>query len=91
MEAMAKLYQLIIDTNVIISGLRSSRGASYQMLRRLKDDRWQINLSVPLILEYETLLTREAANLNLDRATIDRILNDICAISNHHKIFYFWR
>ena len=61
------------------------------MLSRLKDDRWQINLSVPLILEYETLLTRESANLNLDRPTIDRILNNICAISNHHKIFHVWR
>jgi putative PIN family toxin of toxin-antitoxin system len=79
---MAKPYQLIIDTNVLVSGLRSPRGASYQMLTRLKDDRWQINLSVPLILEYET---------NLDRPTIDRILNNICAISNHHKIFYLWR
>jgi putative PIN family toxin of toxin-antitoxin system len=89
--SMAKPYQLIIDTNVLVSGLRSPRGASYQMLSRLKDDRWQLNLSVPLILEYETLLTRESANLNLDRPTIDRILNNICVISNHHRIFYVWR
>ena len=88
---MAKPYQLIVDTNVLVSGLRSPRGASYQILTRLKDDRWQINLSVPLILEYETLLTRESVDLNLDRPTIDRILNNICAISNHHRIFYLWR
>ena len=90
-RCVPKPYQLIIDTNVLVSGLRSPRGASYQMLSRLKDDRWQINLSVPLILEYETLLTRESANPNLDRPTIDCILDNICAITNHHKIFYVWR
>ena len=61
------------------------------MLTRLKDDRWQINISVPLILEYETLLKREAATLQIETSTIDRILDDICAISNQHEIFYLWR
>jgi putative PIN family toxin of toxin-antitoxin system len=88
---MSNPYQLIIDTNVLISGLRSNQGASYQLLTRLKDDRWQTNISVPLILEYETLLYREATVLQISSSTIDRILNDICAISNHHEIFYIWR
>ncbi|MFM2431411.1 MAG: hypothetical protein RLZZ511_2624 [Cyanobacteriota bacterium] len=88
---MAKPYQLIVDTNVLISGLRSKQGASYQLLTRLKDDHWQINISVPLILEYETLLNRESAVLQIDSTIINRILNDICAIANHHEIFYIWR
>ena len=88
---MAKIYQIIIDTNVLISGLRSRQGSSYQMLSRLKDDRWQLNISVPLILEYETLLIREAATLQINTSTIDRILDNICSISNHHEIFYLWR
>ena len=88
---MPNIYQIIIDTNVLISGLRSRQGASYQMLTRLKDDRWQINISVPLILAYETLLLREAATLKIETSTIDRILDDICAISNQHEIFYLWR
>ena len=88
---MTRIYQIIIDTNVLISGLRSRQGASYQMLARLKDDRWQLNISVPLILEYETLLIREVATLQISTLIIDRILDDICTISNHHEIFYLWR
>ena len=72
---MPNIYQIIIDTNVLISGLRSRKGASYQMLNRLKDDRWQINISVSLILEYEILLIREDATLQIETSTINRILD----------------
>ncbi len=40
-----KPYQIVVDTNVLISGLRSKLGASYKLLTMLKDERWQINVS----------------------------------------------
>jgi predicted nucleic acid-binding protein len=45
------MYQVVIDTNVLVAALRSNRGASHRLLRLVGDDRWQINLSVPLVLE----------------------------------------
>ena len=51
--------QLVIDTNVLVAGLRSNRGAAFRLLSVLNDARWQINLSVALVLEYEEVLKRE--------------------------------
>ncbi|MCI0554700.1 MAG: PIN domain-containing protein [Anaerolineae bacterium] len=44
-------YQIVIDTNVMVAGLRSKRGASYKLLAMLKDERWQVNVSITLIFE----------------------------------------
>lgn len=38
-------YQIVIDTNIFIAGLRSRRGAAYKLLTMLQDQRWQINIS----------------------------------------------
>ena len=57
--------QLVIDTNVLVAGLRSKRGAAFRLLSVLNDARWQINLSVALVLEYEEVLKRESAALQL--------------------------
>jgi len=35
------------------SGLRSKRGYSFQLLQLVGTERFEINLSVPLVLEYE--------------------------------------
>ncbi len=38
-------YQIVIDTNVFVSDLRSQRGAAYTLLTMLNDPRWQVNIS----------------------------------------------
>jgi PIN domain len=52
------LYQVVIDTNVLVATLLSNRGASHRLLRLVGNPRWRINLSVPLVLEYEQTLKR---------------------------------
>jgi predicted nucleic acid-binding protein len=52
------MYRIAIDTNVLVSALLSNRGASHRLLRMVGDHRWQLNLSVPLVLEYEQTLKR---------------------------------
>lgn len=86
-----KVYQIVLDTNVIIAGLRSSRGASYKLLTILNDDRFQVNISNALLFEYEEILKREIFDLGLSLEDIDNIINGICAIANHRDIFYLWR
>lgn len=41
---------VVLDTNVVVSALRSKRGASFAILRRI-GEAWTPLISVPLILE----------------------------------------
>jgi predicted nucleic acid-binding protein len=48
----------VLDTGVLVAALRSSMGASRQLLIAALDGRFELLLSVPLLLEYEAVLTR---------------------------------
>lgn len=80
-----------MDTNVLIAGLRSPRGASYQVLRGLGGADFQLSVSVPLVLEYEAVAKRQARELGLTFADVDAVLDFICSIATHRQIFYLWR
>lgn len=88
---MISPYQIVIDTNVILAGLSSNKGASYKLLSILNDQRFQINISTTLIFEYEEILKRKQQKIGLDNEDIDEIINGICHLANHHEIFYIWR
>jgi predicted nucleic acid-binding protein len=57
----------------------------------LKDSRWQVNLSTPLVLEYEEVLKRPGMIEGFNDAAIDTFLDGLCEIANRHDIFYLWR
>ncbi|MCP4110886.1 MAG: putative toxin-antitoxin system toxin component, PIN family [Desulfobacteraceae bacterium] len=87
-----KPYQIVIDTNILVAGLRSRRGAAYKLLTMLNDKRWQVNISTTLLMEYEEVLKRELENLFvLNEQDIDDFLDGICHIANHQDVFYIWR
>ncbi len=88
---MNKPYQIVIDTNVILAGLKSKKGASYLLLKHLNTNYFKINISTTLIFEYEYVLKREHENLGLTLEDVDEIINGICHLANHHKIYYLWR
>lgn len=52
------MRQLILDTNVLVAGLRSKRGAAYQLIRLFDEGRFRLKISVALALEYEDVLKR---------------------------------
>jgi len=68
----------ILDTNVLLAALISRRGASFEILRRLRLGEWRLALSNHLLLEYEEVLKRNAVNLGLTFEEIDQLLNAIC-------------
>lgn len=88
---MTRPYQIVLDTNVVVAAFRSQRGASNKLLTLLKDPRWQANLSIPLVLEYEEILKRPGTIEGFSDTAIDTFLDGLCAIANHHDIFYLWR
>jgi predicted nucleic acid-binding protein len=59
------LPQVVIDNNVIVSGLRSRCGSAFKMLELIDTGQFDIHLSVPLVLEYTEVLLRELPNLYL--------------------------
>jgi len=86
-----KTYQIVLDTNVIMAGLRSQRGASFKLLSLIDSNKFKINLSVPLLFEYEYVLKRETPGFSLSHEEIDDILDYLCQVANKRKIFYLWR
>ena len=53
-------------------------------------DAFQISLSVPLVLEYEAVLKRQARELGLRHTEIDVVLDYLCSVATLHEIFYLW-
>jgi putative PIN family toxin of toxin-antitoxin system len=82
---------VVLDTNVIVSGLRSNAGASFGILRLLGDPRMRVHLSVPLVYEYEDVLKRPWIGLPFSEQDVDDFLDSICAVGRRHEIHYFWR
>jgi len=57
--------RVVIDANVIISGLRSRKGASFRILEMIGSAQFEITLSVPLALEHEEVAKRQSEGLGL--------------------------
>ena len=87
---MAKI-RIILDTNIIFSGLYSTFGASFQVLRALTVGKIQPVLSVALLFEYEDVLKRNSRKLGLTHRDIDAFLDNMCKLSSFQIIHYLWR
>ena len=83
--------QIVIDTSVFIAALRSRQGASHKLFTLIDSGRFEVNISVPLILEYEEAAKRLVGHLALTARDIDNIIDYICAVANHRTVFYLWR
>ena len=85
------LLQVVIDTNVIVAGLRSRQGSAFRVLQLIGKSLFDINLSVPLVLEYQDVLLRQLPELQLTPTDIDDLIDYYCAVGQKHEIFYLWR
>jgi len=82
---------IIMDTNVIYSALRSRRGASSKLISLVGTGLFEIHLSVPLVIEYEYILLRKHASLPVTQNDISDVIDSLCALGHHHKIHFLWR
>jgi putative PIN family toxin of toxin-antitoxin system len=83
--------QIVLDTNVVIAAQRSQRGASARLLSLLGTGAFDLHLSVPLVLEYESVLMRQRAELGLTYTDVADLLDALCALGVAHRIYYRWR
>lgn len=83
---------VVIDTNILVSALRSDMGASYALISKLPSQKFQFSISVPLYLEYQAVLTRKEHMTGAStREEILAFLRYFCKIAYRQKIFYLWR
>ena len=82
---------IVIDTCVFVSALRSKRGASNKLLMSIGKGMFDISISVPLIVEYEAAAKRLIGETELTAVDIDDITDYLCAVAKHREVFYLWR
>lgn len=83
------MNEIVLDTNVLLSALRSNQGASFKLLQMIDSELFRINISVPLFSEYESVLKREQHDLDIK--SVEDILNYLALVARKHEIFYLWR
>ncbi|MDZ7660335.1 putative toxin-antitoxin system toxin component, PIN family [Fodinibius sp.] len=83
--------QIVTDTNVIYAALRSKRGASYKLLSLIDSNKFEINLSVPLVIEYEDVLKRKQDTLSFSSNRIEKFVDYLCFFGNLHEVYFLWR
>ncbi len=83
--------KIILDTNILISALRSKIGASYKVLSLIQSGKFQTVVSVPLVFEYEEVALREAKNFSVTIEEVNDIIDYLCAMSEQREIFFLWR
>jgi putative PIN family toxin of toxin-antitoxin system len=81
----------VLDTNVLVAGLRSRLGASHRLLELLAQEQLLIHVSVPLVLEYEAVLLRQAKALGLSQKDVEDFVGYLCRVGEAHDIHFMWR
>lgn len=85
--------RVVLDTAVVVAALRSATGASRQLLIAAFEKRFELLLSVPLLIEYEAVLTRKEhlRAAGLKAAEVAELLDALAAISEPVVPSFRWR
>jgi putative PIN family toxin of toxin-antitoxin system len=87
------LMRIVIDTSVLVAGLRSRNGASNALLVLVAERRITPLATVTLFLEYEDVLKRPeqrlALGLSLD--DVDRLLASLAGMIEPVETYFRWR
>ena len=83
--------EVVMDTNVLVSGLRSTQGASHKILQYVASGRLGIALSVPLVVEYEAAIKRQCLGDPISIEDLDAVVDSLCTIGRHVHVYFLWR
>lgn len=86
-----KPFQVVLDTSVLVAGVRSSQGASFRILQLVGDPRWELNLSPALLFEYEEVAASHAKKFWPEPGRFSDLLDFLIANANRPRISYSWR
>lgn len=86
-------FRVVLDTSVLVAAIRSDRGASRVLLVGALEQQYQLLVSVPLMIEYESVLTRaehlEASGLSA--GDVLAVLDAVAVIAEPVRLAYVWR
>lgn len=84
--------RFILDTNILVSALRSQHGASAAVLAALPLPGWSLTLSVPLYLEYQDVLLRPGLiPPSFTPADVTALCRYLASIAHPQVIHFLWR
>lgn len=78
---------LVLDTNVLVAGLRSSTGASHALLQLAVCGQLELGLTTPLVLEYESVLKRPGL-VPVTPDDVDGLLNYFCETGKCRPVLF---
>ena len=83
----------LLDTNVLVAAVRSPKGASAEILRRVLTGQLSVLCSVPLFLEYEAVLSRpeQLQAAGVTAADVANLLDVLAGKVERVDIAYLWR
>lgn len=81
----------ILDTSVLVAGLRSRNGASFQILRAIRQGDIRIGVSLALVIEYEAVTLRPGLLPAFRPEEIGKIIDGLCQLADHQQVFFAWR
>jgi putative PIN family toxin of toxin-antitoxin system len=81
----------VIDTNVFIAALRSSSGASHQIILAADRGDFQMVLSVPLLAEYDDVSARPDMGISIPASAVEAIIRRIAMVAHKQQIYFLWR
>jgi predicted nucleic acid-binding protein len=84
---------LVLDTDVIVLAMRSPRGASAELFRRIDRGAATMVVSVALALEYEAICALADHRLasGLSMTEVNTFIDGLFAMAEPVKIHYRWR
>ena len=88
---MAGRPLVVLDSNVLEAAMRSRRGASFAVLSAVGTGRFDVAVSVPVVLEYEEVLKRPGMLPHLTPEEIDVFLDYFLSRCVEQKVFFHWR
>jgi putative PIN family toxin of toxin-antitoxin system len=82
-----------LDTDAIVASMRSPTGASAAIIRKARQGKVALLLSVPLAMEYEAVCVRPEHQLaaGLSEQKVRIFVDAVIAIAEPVKIHYLWR
>ena len=83
----------VLDTNVLVAGVRSPTGASAEILRRVLAGQIYALCSVPLFMEYEAVLLRpeHLAAAGAQAQQVLNLLDVLAGVVIRVEIQFLWR
>lgn len=85
------MIRAVIDTDVLNAALRSSSGASHQILMAADRGDFQVALSVPLLAEYDDVTSRPDSGITVPASAVDAIIRRIAMVAHKQQIYFLWR